>query len=84
MFTDRSKAVLLSWILFLFCLFRVCHAFNFCSFQPSGPPLGSLVCDVFLCFVTVQCGVLGQLWYLIVSIPDLCLRTYLCFCIKVC
>ena len=23
-------------------------------------------------FVTFQCGILGQVWYLIVSIPDLC------------
>ena len=29
--------------------------------------------DVFLCFVTFLYGVLGQVWYLIVSIPDLCL-----------
>ena len=37
----------------------------FCSLQPCGHllekglPLGSLVCDVFLYFVTFQCGVLG-------------------------
>ena len=29
---------------------------------------------MFYCdFVTFPCGVLGQVWYLIVSIPDLCL-----------
>ena len=45
--------------------------------QPCGHllgkdwPLGSVVCDVFLCFVTFQCGVLGHVWYLFVSIPDL-------------
>ena len=38
----------------------------------KGWPLGSLVCDVFLCLF-VPYGVLGQVWYLIVSIPDLCL-----------
>ena len=27
-------------------------------------------------FVTFPCGVLGQVWNLIVSIPDLCLLTY--------
>ena len=27
-------------------------------------------------FVTFPCGILGQVWYLIVSIPDLCLLTY--------
>ena len=30
-----------------------------------------------LCFVTFPCGVLGQVWYLIVLIPDLCLNSYL-------
>ena len=30
----------------------------------------------FLCFVTFQYGVLGQVWYLIVSIPDLCFLSY--------
>ena len=28
-------------------------------------------------FVTFQCGILGQVWYLIVSIPDLC--SFSCF-----
>ena len=28
-------------------------------------------------FVTFQCGILGQMWYLIVSIPDLCQLSYL-------
>ena len=29
-------------------------------------PVGSLVCDVTCVFVTFPCGVLGQVWYLIV------------------
>ena len=32
---------------------------------------------VWLCFVTFPCGVLGPVWYMIVSIPNLCLLTYL-------
>ena len=32
----------------------------------------ALVCDVNCVFVTFSCGILGQVWYLIVSIPDLC------------
>ena len=40
-----------------------------------GSP-ASLVCDVFLCFITFPYGVSGRLWYLIVSIPDLCLLHY--------
>ena len=34
------------------------------------------MCDVFLCFCNFPCGVLGQVWYLIVLIADLCLLTY--------
>ena len=30
------------------------------------------VCDVFLCFVTFPYGVSGQVWYLLVSMSDLC------------
>ena len=36
-------------------------------------PLSSLVCGVVLCFVAFLCGVPGQVWCLLVSIPDLCL-----------
>ena len=36
----------------------------------------ALMCDVFLCFVTFLCSVLGQVWYLIVSIRDFCLLPY--------
>ena len=28
--------------------------------------------DVYRIFVTFPCGILGQVWYLIVSFPDLC------------
>ena len=34
--------------------------------------LMSLVCDVYCDFVTFPFGILGQVWYLIVSIPDPC------------
>ena len=38
------------------------------------------LCVMFSCdFVTFACGVLGQVWYLIVSISDHCLLTYLTF-----
>ena len=46
-------------------------------------PLGSPVCDVFLCFVTFPCGVLCQVWYLIVSSPDRCLLPYFKYVLKV-
>ena len=37
----------------------------------------ALLCVMFYCdFVTFPCGVLGQVWYLIVSTPDICLLSY--------
>ena len=73
--------MLLLWILFVTCIYVSC--FLVFSLQPCGHllgkgwPLGFLVCDVFCVFVTLPCGVLGQVWNLIVLIPDLCLLTYL-------
>ena len=38
----------------------------------------ALVCVMFSCvFVTFPYGVSGQVWYLIVSIPDFCLLFYI-------
>ena len=36
----------------------------------------ALVCDVYCGFVIFPCGILGQVWCLIVSIPDLCHLSY--------
>ena len=36
-----------------------------------------LVCDVYCDFVTFPFGILGQVWYLIVLIPDPCCLSYL-------
>ena len=36
----------------------------------------ALVGDVYCIFVTFPCGILGQLWYLFVSFPDLCCISY--------
>ena len=36
----------------------------------------ALVCDVCCIFVAFPCGILGQVWYLIESFPDLCLLSY--------
>ena len=63
-------------------MFRVCHAFLsvHCSLEVicwEGANLLGLLYVMFYCvFVTFLCGVLGQVWYLIVSIPDFCLLTY--------
>ena len=41
-----------------------------------SPDLLALVCDVYCDFVTFSFGILGQVWYLIVSIPDPCCLSY--------
>ena len=38
--------------------------------------LWALVCGVYLWVYHFTIGILGQVWYLIVSIPDLCILTY--------
>ena len=66
------------FVIYVSCLscFLVCSLKSSGHLLGKGWPLGSLVCDVFLCFVTFPCGVLGQVWYLIVSISDLYLFSY--------
>ena len=57
------------------CLYVLCgHLLG------KGWPLGSrLWCLLWFCHFPI--GILGQVWYLIVSIPDLCTLTYLeCMC----
>ena len=63
------------FVIYASCLSRFLD--SVCSLQPCGHlqekglPLGSLECDVCCVFVTFRCGVLGLVWYLIVSIPYL-------------
>ena len=59
-----------SFVLFMCCVF---HAFAsvYCAlWSPAGQ--GFLFVMFNCVFVTFLCGILGQVWYLIVSIPDLC------------
>ena len=64
-------------------MFRVCHVVLSvdCRLVVTcwvRADLLALLYVMFSCvFVTFPCGVLGQVWYLIVSIPDLCLLPYL-------
>ena len=76
-------AVLVLWTLFCYlCVVFVCHTVLSvpCSFVATyleGAALLALLYVMFSCiFVTFPYGVLGQVWYLIVSISDLCLRPY--------
>ena len=49
-----------------------------------SPALFVLLYEMFSCcfFVIFPCDVLGQVWFLIVSIPDLCLLPYFNFLIN--
>ena len=76
MFTGRSKAVLLLWIICVIYVLRLsCIA---ALWSPAWKGLTSwLLFVMFNCtFVTFPCGILGHVWYLIVSIPDLCRLSY--------
>ena len=80
-FTDRSKAVLLLWIFYVFvlsCLLCLCARLFICAlWSPAGKGLTlALVCGVLLWVCNFPIGILGQVWYLIASIPDLCTLTY--------
>ena len=79
-FTDRSKAVLLLWIIYVnIVLYLLCFCerlFIDALWSPPGKGLAS-----WLSFVMSNCyhfpiGILGQVWCLIVSIPDLCRLSY--------
>ena len=70
--TDRSKAVLLLWILFCYlCFVRVCHTALsvLCSLLVTDWERADLLALLYVMFSYV-------LWYLIVSIPDPCLLPY--------
>ena len=73
--SDRSKVMLLLWILFSF-VFRVCLCHTvFVLLAVTCWKLTDfldLLCVMFfLCFVTFPFGVLGQMWHLIVSVSSL-------------
>ena len=62
-------------VLCLLCFVRVCLYVLRGHLLGKGWPLGSrLWCLLWVCHFPI--GILGQVWYLIVSIPDLCSLTY--------
>ena len=69
-------------VLCLLCFVRVCLYVLCGHLLGKGWPLGSrLWCLLWVCHFPI--GILGQVWYLIVSIPDLCnLITFLTGAIK--
>ena len=65
----------------MFVVFCVSHALAsvYCCLVITSwerTDLLTLVVDVYCMFVTFPCGILGQVWYMIVSFPDLCLPSY--------
>ena len=81
-FTDRSKAVLLLWIFYVFsvlCLLCLCVCLFYMCFVVTcweRADLLALVCGVLLWVCHFPIGILGQMWLFIVSIPDLCTLTF--------
>ena len=66
---------------------RVCHAFAsvHCCLVVTlreRADLLALVCYVYCDLVTYPFGILGQVWFFIVSIPDPCCLSYLYFISK--
>ena len=58
--------------MFLFCFvfaMSLCASAYMCSGSPAGKGLSFVVSNF-------KFNILGQVWYLIVSIPDLCNLTY--------
>ena len=71
----------LLWIVFVIhamCLSMLSRLFIAALWSPAGKGLASwLLFVMFGCvFVTFPCGILGQVWYLIVLISDLCRLSY--------
>ena len=61
---------------FCFCVlcfscFRICSLLLVVTCWEKADIL-ALVGDVYCIFVTFPCGILGQVWFLIVTFPDLC------------
>ena len=69
--------------MFLFCFvfampFVLCASVFMCLVVTcwERADLLALVCFVYLLVCYFPIGILGQAWYLIISIPDLCTLTY--------
>ena len=55
------------------------HVLLLIAHSPFSIDLLALVGDIYCIFVTFLYGILGQVWYLIVSFPDLCRLSYFHF-----
>ena len=62
----------------MFCVSYAFVSFHCCLVVTcwERADLLALVGDVYCIFVTLPYGILGQVWYLIVSFPDVCCLSY--------
>ena len=65
-------------MLFVSCVSHASASVHFCLVVTcwESTDLLALVGDVYCNFVTFPYGILGQVWYLTVSFPDLCRLSY--------
>ena len=67
-----------SFVLFMSCClscFRICSLLP-CAHKRDRTDILALVCDVYCDCVALPFGILGQVWHLIVSIPNPCCLSY--------
>ena len=71
-------------MLFMSCVFHAFASVHCCLVITccERADLLALVVMFSCVFVTFPCGILGQVWYLIVSIPNLCHLSYLVYKFK--
>ena len=74
---DISSVDLLCYLCLMFVMLS--RLFIAAVWSPAGKGLISwLLFVMFNCvFITFPCGILGQVWYLIVSFPTICYLSYL-------
>ena len=70
---------------FMFCVSHAFASVHCCLVDTcwERADLLALVGDVYCIFVTIPCGILGQVWYWIVSFLDLCRLSYFYFILRV-
>ena len=67
-----------SFVFFVWCVSHAIASDHSCLVETclERSDFSALVGDIYCIFVTFLCGILDQVWYLIVSFPDLCLLSY--------
>ena len=63
-------------MLFMSCVFHAFTSVHCCLAVTCWERADLLYVMFNYVFVTFPCGILGQVWYLVVSIPDLCHLSY--------